>query len=835
MMLRHISRYRWLRVWLVCGVVLLAAAAGSTPPQPVHSQSDACDQLVHEALSAIGTFCADMGLNEACYGHTLVTATFQPGVSGIQFETNGDIAPLVDLQALVTKPADPLPGIWGVAMMKVQADLPDAGDQAMTFVLFGDTEVTNTVDPALAAMPTCQISIQGNNINVRSGPGTNYRVVDVLEAGSTAVANGRNTAGDWLRVDLDGAPGWVYVPLITVNCDITTLSEVEPGEAGATYTRPMQAFLLESGNTGQCDDTPDGLLVKSPAGQRAHVMVNGVELEFASAGFLQAALNGDLSVSGLNGEIAVTAFDKTVTVRPGMQTTVPLDGLEAAAPPADPAPADDLGAVPGLTRAITEGETFDPATAAELAPGMSSAVYSGGYSETTTPTSESLVGDCHWVYSDGADLVIGQPHTYDVTLHLSPDGSTLTYIDPSEDEVLLSHDGGMTYSGSFVFGESALNNYVLTFTSPTTYQLDMSFEVLSGECAGMTGAATATGVAEAGASVTPPEPVDDTPPADEDASSSEEVPSDEEVAAAPPDTETELTPPQPNDSGPEAGAPVIGGELGGRGQPYVSGEYTETSVVVEQRAVEDCYWYNADGTHTEIGDTLTYDITLDVSRDGQTITWNDDTLTRVSEDKYTGVIPGADDETIYELTIMFTSTTTYDVEFLGRLEPGSHCEGGKQLWKGTGQIKDDTSEQPPAPGAVSSDFTETDFVSGTYTETLTVQDQSTVGECIWYRESMDNPTAIGDTFTQDITITLDPAAGTLDYTIEGETFRFITNGPKTFINRAVELEGVQYIVTLHMTSPTTYDAEWFGMATGECIGSFQTSTGQGTLKAQNPG
>ncbi|MBN1679616.1 MAG: SH3 domain-containing protein [Anaerolineae bacterium] len=479
---------------VLMAVLVLGGMAGVGGLDTARSQSDACTTLVTQAVDVIGTSCAMMGRNEACYGHTLVAATFQDGAAGVSFEKSGDIAPLLDLQALVTRPADPEAGTWGVAMLKVQADLPDTGDQALTFVLFGDTEVTNGVDPEQASLPTCTITNAGGGINVRSGPGTSYGIVNVLESGGTAVANGRNAAGDWLRVDLEDGPGWVYVPLVTVDGDINTLAVIEEGAEPAPVVRPMQVFTLRSGENDTCAEAPDGLLIQSPGGQRAHVSVNGVEMEFASAGFLTAVPDDALTVSGIEGSIAVTAFGKTVTVEPGFKTDIPLEGLEASGPPEDPQVIDEFLTVPGLQRAVAYGEPLDFSTAGEIIMPSVSRFTSGDYTETCTITDLVVTNDCYWNDHQGNPVQMGDVGVYDVTITFSEDGSSIVYGVEGE-SYTFEYQGSMTYSAA-ISHDTAVWEPTLTFTSPTTYDWTSTSTVTSGECAGITMTSVCTGVAK---------------------------------------------------------------------------------------------------------------------------------------------------------------------------------------------------------------------------------------------------------------------------------------------------------------------------------------------------
>jgi hypothetical protein len=66
-------------------------------------------------------------------------------------------------------------------------------------------------------------------VNLRSGPGTEYQKVGVLLVGQQAPAKGRSPGGLWVLIEYPGIPGdqgWVY----SANVDITSgaLPVVEP-------------------------------------------------------------------------------------------------------------------------------------------------------------------------------------------------------------------------------------------------------------------------------------------------------------------------------------------------------------------------------------------------------------------------------------------------------------------------------------------------------------------------------------------------------------------------------------------------------------------------------
>lgn len=67
--------------------------------------------------------------------------------------------------------------------------------------------------------PFPKVIVKNSNVNVRSGPGTNYSIVGTTPIGSEHRIVGRNTTGDWWKITLDTGKGrtkrgWIYAPLV---------------------------------------------------------------------------------------------------------------------------------------------------------------------------------------------------------------------------------------------------------------------------------------------------------------------------------------------------------------------------------------------------------------------------------------------------------------------------------------------------------------------------------------------------------------------------------------------------------------------------------------------
>ncbi|MCB0184268.1 MAG: SH3 domain-containing protein, partial [Caldilineaceae bacterium] len=71
--------------------------------------------------------------------------------------------------------------------------------------------------PTFTPEPVAQLTIGAQTINVRQGPGTNYDVIGLAEAGATFVVLGSNGDGTWWQIDYGNGVGWVFGDLAQRN------------------------------------------------------------------------------------------------------------------------------------------------------------------------------------------------------------------------------------------------------------------------------------------------------------------------------------------------------------------------------------------------------------------------------------------------------------------------------------------------------------------------------------------------------------------------------------------------------------------------------------------
>lgn len=90
----------------------------------------------------------------------------------------------------------------------------------------------NVSDPATSSNPAPSVDggVSGstvNPINFRNGPGTNFGIVQGLNAGVSFTATGRLSNNTWVRAVVNGQEGWLFASLVNINGDINSLPIVE--------------------------------------------------------------------------------------------------------------------------------------------------------------------------------------------------------------------------------------------------------------------------------------------------------------------------------------------------------------------------------------------------------------------------------------------------------------------------------------------------------------------------------------------------------------------------------------------------------------------------------
>jgi hypothetical protein len=299
--------------WLAIVLILIL------PVTTAYLQGGTCPPLVERALNEAGRECASLPRNAACYGFNQVSARFSNDVPESFFTQPADTTDLTTLQSIATAALDDALGLWGVAVLNVQANVPNSlPGQGVRFILFGEAALTNEVNPADALLPTNPIEATVNTqANFRSGPSTRANVLAGILAGTVVSVEGISPDGAWLRVNAPQVGmGWMSRELISTTGDFGSLPVVTEESRS-----PMQAFQFRTGlGRVSCDQAPSALMVQGPQGLKVTIQANGAEISLGSTILLRAT-DDRMQVSTIEGEAIVDGL----LVPEGFEIGAPLD------------------------------------------------------------------------------------------------------------------------------------------------------------------------------------------------------------------------------------------------------------------------------------------------------------------------------------------------------------------------------------------------------------------------------------------------------------------------------------------------------------------------------
>lgn len=404
-----------------------------------------CPSIVLEALDATDQNCAVTVRNSLCYGNGWLDAIPQTGVASFAFSFPGDEVEVSQVQTLRVGAMDEIAGTWGVALMNIQASLPDTlPGQNVTILLFGDVQLENAVRPLVLGQPAYIHTTEGDSMNIRTGPSLNDSVLVTLANGTqVTVVDGPVDNGGYRFWEIrlaNGATGWVVEDVDDNNERLPTLVR-DPG----MFYGPMQAFYFSSGiGDAACATAPDsGILIQTPEGaSELTVSANEVTIELGSTVYMQAQAQDNMVISVLEGQARVSALGQTQTALSGTQIQV---GMNANLRP---------------TQVPTAPQPFDPALLTTLPVNLLPRPIM-----PDTGTSLDVTGKI-WQFERSDGTIIAPQ------IILLPDGSISGHTDPNEVRWGLE-DSGQT----LVF----YNSHGITSTRFTSAQLEQGRLVLTGQ------------------------------------------------------------------------------------------------------------------------------------------------------------------------------------------------------------------------------------------------------------------------------------------------------------------------------------------------------------------
>jgi hypothetical protein len=238
-------------------LILVAAALFVIAPRII-AENNTCPEVVQKALRTTDQLCSQIGRNQACYGNVRLEAKALPSIKDFTFEKQGDLVNIANLRKLDLSPFDQTKSEWGVALMRLQANLPDTlPGQNVTFLMFGDVEITNavsSVDETLKPMqafyfrsgigdaPCAEAPDSGLLIQTPHGTDKVHLTVNgaSLELGSTAYLQAQ-PSHDMIITVVEGA------------AIVTALDETRIVPAGGRVRVPLKPDLTPAGKPGEVE------------------------------------------------------------------------------------------------------------------------------------------------------------------------------------------------------------------------------------------------------------------------------------------------------------------------------------------------------------------------------------------------------------------------------------------------------------------------------------------------------------------------------------------------------------------------------------------------------
>jgi hypothetical protein len=100
-----------------------------------------CQEVIDQAMLASGEDCNKIGSNSVCYGNNTLQAKLISNAKQ-RFVKRGDVIEITELKSLSATPLDTLKREWGIAVFKIQANLPRSlPGEAVKMVVFGNTSL----------------------------------------------------------------------------------------------------------------------------------------------------------------------------------------------------------------------------------------------------------------------------------------------------------------------------------------------------------------------------------------------------------------------------------------------------------------------------------------------------------------------------------------------------------------------------------------------------------------------------------------------------------------------------------------------------------------------
>ncbi len=321
---------RWLTLVLIFSVLGVLSASFAASAQEIPT----CPALVNTALNQLGTNCANLERNQSCYGYPDIQHTaFEPGVPVDFYSQPGDRSELTITEAIQTGPLNTPTSEWGVNVMNVEANIPNAlPGKGVVYIQTGGVEVENGVEPGEAVGLVDGISVSTvsqTDLLTWPAPSITGHASDTIlniPSGAALSVDAVSPSGDFVRVVYQNRVGWVSTSALASGADFSGLPTIGPDDM-----TPMEDFYFRVGVGGvPCVDAPSLLFVQTPTNVPADLRVFDTPFRINGSVIYRSLPPGDQLGNRI--EIIVLAgiaiidpdTDAQIIIPPGFRSSVSL-------------------------------------------------------------------------------------------------------------------------------------------------------------------------------------------------------------------------------------------------------------------------------------------------------------------------------------------------------------------------------------------------------------------------------------------------------------------------------------------------------------------------------
>jgi len=251
-----------------------------------------CPSIVKNALDATSEACGTTGRNQACYGNVNLIAEAAADAPAFSFTQPGDLVEIAGVKNFVLSPLDTANDTWGVALIKIQANLPETlPGQNVTLILFGDVEITNAAVEEQTPLQAFYFKSGLNDAPCEQAPSSGILI-------QTPEGQG--------RIEL-------------------TVDDVEITLGSSAYFQAQpDGELVISVVEGEGTVTADGVTVTVPAGSRARVPLDA-NLSAAGAPIGPEPYDGAALAA-----LPLSLLPETITIAPAVESTADAGSASGA-------------------------------------------------------------------------------------------------------------------------------------------------------------------------------------------------------------------------------------------------------------------------------------------------------------------------------------------------------------------------------------------------------------------------------------------------------------------------------------------------------------------------